>query len=112
VYTNDAKSILMDVPPELIESEGVISAPVAQALAENVRRILSADFGIGVTGLAGPDGDGINEVGTVFVAIAGEGFSHVRALKLGGRADRSRVRTLSANHAFDLLRRAVCALEL
>ncbi len=112
VYTNEAKTILMGVPAELIEAEGVISAPVARALAENVREILGADFGIGVTGLAGPDGDGINEVGTVFVAIAGENFSHVRPLKLGGRADRSRVRTLSANHAFDLLRRAVCGLEL
>lgn len=112
VYTNEAKTILMGVPAQLIETHGVISAPVARALAENVREILGADYGIGVTGLAGPDGDGINEVGTVFVAIAGEGFSHVRPLTLGSRSDRSRVRTLSANHAFDLLRRAVCGLEL
>ena len=112
VYTNDAKMILLGVPAELIDTHGVISAPVAKALAENVREILGADYGIGVTGLAGPDGDGINEVGTVFVAIAGKGFSHVRALSLGGRADRSRVRTLSANHAFDLLRRAVTSLPL
>lgn len=113
VYTNEAKMILLGVPAETIDTHGVISAPVALALAENVRKILGADFGLGVTGLAGPDGDGINEVGTVFVALASAEGSFVRALKLGGKStDRSRVRTLSANHAFDMLRRAIRGLPV
>ncbi len=112
VYTNEAKNILLGVPFELIEEKSVYSAEVAIALAENVRKILSADFGIGVTGIAGPDGDGVHEVGTVFVALASAEGSFVRALHLGVRSDRSRIRTMSANHGFDMLRRAVCGLPV
>ena len=112
VYTNDAKNILLGVPFELIEEKSVYSAEVAIALAENVRETLCADFGLGVTGIAGPDGDGVHEVGTVFVALAREDGSSVRALSLGHRSDRSRIRTLSANHAFDMLRRALTDLKI
>lgn len=112
VYTNDAKNILLGVPYELIEEKSVYSAEVAIALAENMRKTLSADFGIGVTGIAGPEGDGVHEVGTVFVALSSRNGSAVRALKLGHRSDRSRIRTLSANHAFDMLRRALTGLEI
>ena len=112
VYTNDAKNILLGVPYALIEEKSVYSAEVAAALAENVRKTLSADFGIGVTGIAGPDGDGVNDVGTVYVALAYEGGTAVRHLRLGKRSDRSRIRTLSANHGFDMLRRALTGLEI
>ena len=111
VYTNDAKHILLGVPYELIEEKSVYSAEVALALAEGVREKLGADFGIGVTGIAGPDGDGVHPVGTVFVALATAGESHVRHLVLGG-SDRSRVRTISANTAFDMLRRALTGLKV
>ena len=112
VYTNDAKNILLGVPYALIEEKSVYSAEVAAALAENVRKTLSADFGIGVTGIAGPDGDGVHDVGTVYVALAYEGGTAVRHLRLGKRSDRSRIRTLSANHGFDMLRRALTGLEI
>ena len=108
VYTNDAKNILLGVPYELIEEKSVYSPEVAIALAENVRKTLSADFGIGVTGIAGPDGDGVHDVGTVFVALACKEGSFVHHLHLGERSDRSRIRTVSANYAFDMLRRALC----
>ena len=112
VYTNDAKNILLGVPYALIEEKSVYSAEVAAALAENVRKTLSADFGIGVTGIAGPAGDGVHDVGTVYVALAYEGGTAVRHLRLGKRSDRSRIRTLSANHGFDMLRRALTGLEI
>ena len=112
VYTNDAKNILLGVPYELIEEKSVYSAEVAIALAENIRKRLDADFGIGVTGIAGPDGDGVHSVGTVFVALASAEGSYVRPLQLGERSDRSRIRTMSANHGFDMLRRALCGLEI
>ena len=112
VYTNDAKNILLGVPYELIEEKSVYSAEVAIALAENIRKTLGADFGIGVTGIAGPDGDGVHEVGTVFVALASEEGSFVHPLHLGARSDRSRIRTVSANYAFDMLRRALCGKEI
>ncbi len=104
VYTNDAKMHLLGVPAEMLETHGAVSESVARALAERVREVLGADFGIGVTGLAGPDGDGVHPVGTVFVALAAEEETFVRALSLG-KGSRARLRTAAANHALDMLRR-------
>ena len=113
VYTNEAKTTLLGVRPETLAEHTAVSVPVAMELAENVRETLCADYGLGVTGVAGPDGDGVHEVGTVFVALAtAEGETFVRPLELGKRADRSRVRTLAANHAFDMLRRKVLGLRV
>ena len=106
VYTNAVKEWL-GVRHETLETHTAVSAPVAAELAERVREHLGADWGLGVTGLAGPEGDGLHEVGTVFVALAGPAGTQVRALRLGQRSDRSRIRTLAANHAFDLLRRSL-----
>ena len=112
VYTNEAKHILLGVPYELIEEKSVYSAEVALALADGIREKLGADFGIGVTGIAGPDGDGVHPVGTVFVALTSADERYVRPLKLGERSDRSRIRSMSANHAFDMLRRALVGLKV
>ena len=72
-YTNEAKAKLLGIDPALIEEKGAVSYEVAKAMAENVRALLGTDIGVGVTGLAGPDGDGVHEVGTVFVSLAVEG---------------------------------------
>lgn len=71
-YSNASKVELLGVPAALIEEHGAVSGPVAQAMAEGVRRISGSDHGIAVTGVAGPDG-GTEEkpVGLVFVAYAG-----------------------------------------
>jgi len=111
VYTNDVK-IFLGVRPETLEKHTAVSRETAGELALCVREKLGADYGIGVTGVAGPDPDCGQSVGTVFVSLAGPGGVHVRALQLGGRSDRSRIRTLSANHAFDLLRRSILGLPL
>ena len=113
VYTNDAKHILLGVPYELIEEKSVYSPEVALALADGVREKLGADFGIGVTGIAGPEGDGVHPVGTVFVALTTATERYVRHLELGGgQSNRSRVRTMAANFAFDMLRRALVGLKV
>ena len=63
------------------------------------------------TGVAGPDRDDRgNEVGTMFVAIATPKGSYVRALNLGNRPVRARLRTQTAHHAFDLARRYLSGL--
>ena len=72
-YTNEAKAKLLGIDPALIEEKGAVSYEVAKAMAENVRALLGTDIGVGVTGLAGPDGDGVHEVGTVFVSLTVEG---------------------------------------
>ena len=111
VYTNDVKMYL-GVKPETLEAHTAVSREVAAELAQCVRQKLGADYGLGVTGVAGPDSDGVHPVGTVFVSLACRDGVFVRALQLGERSDRSRIRTLSANHAFDMLRRRISGLPV
>ncbi len=111
VYTNDVKMYL-GVKPETLEKHTAVSRETAVELAECVREKLGADYGIGVTGVAGPDSDGVHSVGTVFVSLASKSGTFVRALQLGEKSDRSRIRTLSANHGFDMLRRSILNLPI
>ena len=104
-YTNEAKAKLLGIDPALIEKHGAVSEPVARAMAERVRALTGADIGVGVTGLAGPDGDGVHPVGTVFVSMAVEGATYVRELQLGAKRTRSFIRRMAGNHVFDMMRR-------
>ena len=111
-YTNEVKANLLNVPQELLEQYGAVSSEVAAAMAEGARRALGCDIALSSTGVAGPDKDGRgNEVGTMFVAIATPEGTHVRALNLGARPMRERLRTQTASHAFDLARRYLSGLE-
>src|SRR5262249_47562306 len=70
VYATDLKATLAGVDPLLLAERGPVDPDVAVALAEGARRRLGATFGVGVTGVAGPDAQGDAHVGTVFVAVA------------------------------------------
>lgn len=111
-YTNDAKAKLLGISPELIEEKTAVSYEVAKEMAERVRSLLGSDMGIGVTGLAGPDGDGVHEVGTVFVSLATKDGTFVRELHVGDRRPRSYVRRVSGNYIFDMMRRYMQGLEV
>ena len=112
VYTNEVKARLLGLDPKMIEEKGAVSREVAESLADQVRKLTGADIGIGVTGLAGPDGDGVHEVGTVFVSMAVEGKTYVRALSLGPKRTRSYIRRMSGNHAYDMMRRWLTGLPV
>ncbi len=112
VYTNEAKARLLGLDPEMIECKGAVSREVACDLAEHVRELTGADIGIGVTGLAGPDGDGVHEVGTVYVAMAVKNRTYLRSLNLGPKRTRSFIRRMSGNHAFDMMRRWLTGIEV
>jgi nicotinamide-nucleotide amidase len=103
VYATDLKQTLAGVSPEVLAEEGAVSPETALALAHGARNRLDADWGIGVTGVAGPTEQEGKAVGTVHVAVSGPGGSEVRSLRLPG--DRDRVRTLTVTYALDLLRR-------
>ena len=111
-YTNEAKIKLLGIDPKLIEEKTAVSYEVAKQMAERVRALLGADMGIGVTGLAGPDGDGVHEVGTVFVSLATKDGTYVRELHVGDRRTRSYVRRVSGNYIFDMMRRYLQGLEV
>ena len=111
-YTNEMKAKLLGIDPALIASKGAVSYEVAYEMADRIRRLSGADFGVGVTGLAGPDGDGVHEVGTVFVSLADKDGVTVRELHLGAHRTRSFIRRMAGNHVYDMLRRAMTGLKL
>ena len=111
-YTNAVKTELAGVPEALLEEKTAVSREVAQAMAEGIRERLGADLAVSVTGLAGPDGDGVHEVGTVFIALAAEGQTFVRETHMGSARTRSFIRRMAGNHAFDMLRRYLSGMKV
>ena len=111
-YTNAMKAKLLGIDPALIEEKGAVSCEVAYEMAARIRKISGADLGVGVTGLAGPDGDGVHEVGTVFVSMAAADGVWVRELHLGEHRTRSFIRRMAGNHVFDMMRRHMTGLPV
>ena len=111
-YTNGAKAKLLGIDRDMIEDKGAVSYEVAKEMAENVRRIIGTDIGVGVTGLAGPDGDGVHEVGTVFVSMATAEQTWVKELHLGTKHTRSFIRRMAGNHIYDMMRRYLSGLDV
>ena len=110
-YTPFAKQELLGVPAELIERCGVVSQEVAEAMACGVRKRMDAAYGVGITGLAGPDGDGSdNPVGLVYVSLTDGQRCWTRRLQLTG--ERERIRYIASHHAFDMLRRAITGISV
>ncbi len=105
-YANAAKTALVAVPPALIERVGAVSEEVARALAVGAARSFGADAGVGITGIAGPDGGTPEKpVGTVCYAVAlGKAVTSERRLFPG---DRVAVRERAAQAALHLLYRAL-----
>ena len=107
VYTNETKTRCADVPPEVIETNGAVSEPVARLLAEGIRKRLGTTLGISITGVAGPpftEGpDKDKPVGLVYIGLAGPEGTQVKQFNLMG--DRERVRLWATQHALEMLRR-------
>ncbi|MDX6696141.1 MAG: nicotinamide-nucleotide amidase [Blastocatellia bacterium] len=103
-YSNEAKTRTLGVDPELIARFGAVSAEVAEAMAEGVRGRADTDFGISVTGIAGPGGGSDEKpVGLVYIALADDAHTEHRKLMLPG--DRHLIRWRASQAALDLLRR-------
>jgi nicotinamide-nucleotide amidase len=103
-YSNEAKVRLLGVPSDLIAEYGAVSAPVAEAMADGVRLRADADFGVSVTGIAGPDGGTEDKpVGLVYLALSDDAHTEHRKLLLPG--DRQLIRWRASQAALDLLRR-------
>jgi nicotinamide-nucleotide amidase len=103
-YSNDLKSLWVDVPPEVIEAKGAVSSEVALALAAGIRRHTNATLGLSITGIAGPGGGTPEKpVGLVHIGLADEKSSKERAFRFPG--DRDRIRLQATQAALDMLRR-------
>ncbi len=106
-YSGEIKHRLLGVPEEVIEATGTVSADTACRMAHGVRTLADADFGVAVTGAAGPSPCEGKPVGTVFVALSSKDGAFVRALNLTHRRDRDYIRTVAASHALDMVRVAL-----
>jgi competence/damage-inducible protein CinA-like protein len=101
-YSTELK-VQMGVPPEILEQYGAISEETARAMAHAVRERLGVDYGLGITGVAGPDTQEDRPVGTVHIAIEGpEGV--VTGMGPGWRASRDDNKRLAVLAALNLLR--------
>ena len=105
-YSNESKERLLGVPKEMLVEHGAVSEPVARAMAEGARRISGADYGLSVTGVAGPDGGTPEKpVGLVIVGLSDRDGARAERLDLTAWArSRNSIRERSANRALDLLR--------
>lgn len=111
-YANEAKTQLLGVAPELLQTHGAVSPQVAQAMAEGALQASGADHAIAVTGIAGP-GPGTPEkpTGTVYIALASRGLpTEVRLRSYPG--DRARFKTLTSQTALDFVRRRLSKIDL
>ena len=105
-YTNEMKIELLGVPPEILTEHGAVSKETAEAMAAGARRRTNSTYAVSVTGVAGPDaGSESVPVGTMFLAVADAGGTHVLQRQFLG--DRTRIRNWAAQLALDLLRRRI-----
>jgi len=103
-YSNEAKTRMLGVPADLIKEYGAVSSEVAEEMAEGVKALAETDFGLAVTGIAGPGGGTPEKpVGLVFIALADDAHTEHRRLLIPG--DRHLIRTRASQAALDLLRR-------
>ena len=87
-YATEVKVAVLGVPDDLVAEHGVVSEECARSMADGVRALLGTTYGVSTTGVAGPDTQEGQPVGTVFVGLAGPDRTRVLRLALtGGRSD-------------------------
>lgn len=109
-YSAQAKAVLAGVPEALLASAGTVSEATTQAMATGLRARLGCDWGLAVTGNAGPEADpqgGGTPLGTFFIAVAGP--AGTRCERFAFPTDRAGVQLRAAGWALDLLRRQMLA---
>lgn len=105
-YSIEEKSKMLQIPLEKLQEQGVVSHFTAEKMAEQSRKLTDTDFGIGLTGVAGPDSLEGHPAGTVFIGIATREKVHSIRVLIGGRR-RSDVRHIACLYAFNLVRQAL-----
>jgi nicotinamide-nucleotide amidase len=109
-YTEDTKVLLAGVAPEILDEVGPVAGPTARALAVGARQRCDATWGVGLTGVAGPEPHGGHDVGTVFMGVAGpddHSVTEVVELRLSGT--RWDIRVAAVRESISKLRALVTA---
>jgi nicotinamide-nucleotide amidase len=112
-YANEIKISLLKVSAGDLDRLGAVSEPVARQMARGVKQAFDTDYGISLTGIAGPDGGTKDKpVGLVYIGIASpDGQIMVQECHFGSQRERFLIRHLSACTALDLLRRQLCSRQ-
>jgi nicotinamide-nucleotide amidase len=109
-YTEHTKVLLAGVAPEILDEVGPVAAPTARALAVGARQRCEATWGVGLTGVAGPEPHGGHEVGTVFMGLAGpDGHSVTEVVELQFSGTRWDIRIAAVRESISRLRALVAA---
>ncbi len=102
-YSDDAKQQIVGVKSDTLAAHGAVSEPVVRELAEGIRARAGSDFGIGITGIAGPTGGTPGKpVGLVFIALAGPRGTEVQRAVY--ELDRETFKFVVTQTALDMLR--------
>ena len=105
-YSLEEKAKMLDIPKVELEEYGVVSAFAAEKMAEQARLKTQSDFGISLTGVAGPDSLEGYPAGTVFIGLSQASGTEVIQVNIAGRS-RADVRKIAVMHAFNLVRKAL-----
>ena len=105
-YSLEEKARMLDIPQAELETHGVVSVYTAEKMAEQARAKTESDFGISLTGVAGPDSLEGHPAGTVFIGLSQASGTEVICVNIGGRS-RADVRKIAVMHAFNLVRKAL-----
>ncbi|QSZ26372.1 competence/damage-inducible protein A [Aceticella autotrophica] len=110
-YSNEAKHKMLGVSKQTLEKYGAVSIETAKEMAVNAKEIANADYGVSITGIAGPDGGTEKKpVGLVYIGLSYNNEFYVRkTLTMGVR---QRIRLISALNAMDMIRRHILKLKI
>lgn len=105
-YSLEEKAKMLDIPREELEEHGVVSAYTAEKMANQARLKTQSDFGISLTGVAGPNSLEGHPAGTVFIGLSQASGTEVIQVNIARRS-RADVRKIAVMHAFNLVRKAL-----
>ena len=97
---------MLDIPREELKNHGVVSAFTAENMANQARLKTQSDFGVSLTGVAGPDSLEGHPAGTVFIGLSQASGTEIVQVNIAGRS-RADVRKIAVMHAFNLVRKAL-----
>ena len=105
-YSLEEKSKMLDIFEQELKEHGVVSEFTARKMAEQARIKTQSDYGVSLTGVAGPDSLEGHPAGTVFIGLAHAKGTEVIKANIAGRS-RADVRHIAVMHAFNLVRKAL-----
>lgn len=105
-YSNTVKNSVLKVKAETLEKFGAVSEQTARQMSENVRKLFNTDIGVGVTGIAGPDGGSAEKpVGTVYISVSNADKTDVKRFNFTGT--RVEIKNQSADSALSMIKNVV-----